>query len=233
MKNKKKIAFLASGNGGNLCFINKAITLGILKNYEIVSVICDRPCGAHNYARKHSIPSQIISINTIDQSELINSLETVSPDIIVTNIHRILNNVLVNKYQKKLLNLHYSLLPAFSGVIGMNSVTQAINYGAKFLGVTVHYVEEELDKGLPIAQISFPYDQTQNNQDTQNLIFRFGCLCLLTSLSSFGSDKLSVYSANIYSNSTLHQFTLSGGVLPQEFLQLDEFFWNSIKEEIL
>jgi len=233
MKNRKKIVFLASGNGGNLCFISKAIEYGLLQNSEIVFVICDRLCGAYTYANKNFIPSKIILIDKNDQSQLISILEKIAPDIIISNIHKILNDDLVHKYQNKLINLHYSLLPAFSGLIGMNSVTQAINYGAKFLGVTVHYVAKEVDKGPPISQIAFPYNQTKSDYDTKNLIFRLGCLCLLASLEALVTNKLNTINAQTISNLTLGECTLSGAVLSEQALKLDESFWSSIKQEVL
>ena len=68
---------------------------------------------------------------------------------------RIVSEVLLRAYEGRILNIHPSLLPAFKGA---RAVEQALEYGVKVFGVTVHYVSAELDSGKIIAQRAFEYE---------------------------------------------------------------------------
>ena len=107
-----KICFLASGNGGNLKFLYLVQRLGLIKNIEL-SVVADRECGSIDFANIRNIYSKVIKYKRDDNKELLFELENINPDIIVTNWHKIIDVEIVNKYQGKMINLHYSLLPAF------------------------------------------------------------------------------------------------------------------------
>ena len=68
---------------------------------------------------------------------------------------RIVGSVLLNAYRGRIINIHPSLLPAFRGA---RAVEQAVEYGVKVYGITIHYVDEQLDGGKIIAQRAFEYD---------------------------------------------------------------------------
>ena len=68
---------------------------------------------------------------------------------------RILGDVLLGAYGGRIINIHPSLLPAFRGA---HAIEQALEYGVKVFGVTIHYVDAELDGGRIIAQRAFPYE---------------------------------------------------------------------------
>ena len=67
---------------------------------------------------------------------------------------RIVGDVLLGAYKGRIINIHPSLLPAFRGA---NAVEQAVAYGVKVYGITIHYVDESLDGGRIIAQKAFEY----------------------------------------------------------------------------
>ena len=68
---------------------------------------------------------------------------------------RIVGDVLLGAYGGRIVNIHPSLLPAFRGA---HAIEQALEYGVKVFGVTIHYVDAELDGGRIIAQRAFPYE---------------------------------------------------------------------------
>lgn len=72
--------------------------------------------------------------------------------MIMTNIHRILSSRVVERCRGRLVNLHYSLLPMFGGLIGMDPIRRAIEAGCRFVGTTVHHVVEAVDAGPVISQ---------------------------------------------------------------------------------
>ena len=68
---------------------------------------------------------------------------------------RIVGETLLNAYEGKIINIHPSLLPSFKGA---HAVEDAVAYGVKVYGITIHYVDAVLDGGKIIAQRAFEYD---------------------------------------------------------------------------
>lgn len=176
----KKIVFLVSGRGGSLIFINEAIKTLHLP-FEIIAVIADRECNALNYAENNGIFHDIIIYNKNKTEALRSYLLNANPDFIITNIHKIIDEETVMLFKQKMINLHYSLLPSFSGFIGMKTTLAAKEKNCKFIGTTTHFVDEIVDNGEIICQNIFPTDwmEDKNNDDT---IFKSGCLNLLNAL---------------------------------------------------
>jgi len=185
-----KVVFFCSGNGGNLKFIH------LISNYlksdfssiKIIALFTDRECGAEIYAKSFGIDSYRHSFKrTISEdSELINKLNELNPDIVITNVHKIISERVLNQTKCKFINLHYSILPSFAGSIGMKPVDDAVLQGCKFLGATCHLVTKDLDLGPILAQSIFHYDKSFFTYD---LIFKSGCLALLSGIMNFSKDK--------------------------------------------
>lgn len=178
----KTIVFLCSGGGGNLRFIHRAISKRWISRWSSVVVIADRDCPAINYARREGLTNFVVDFKEFEQTELTRLTSTMEPDLIITTVHRILCNSFLEAFKGRLLNLHYSLLPSFSGSIGITSVKDAQSYGSCLIGATVHSVTEVLDGGRPRVQIALPVDRIDTNETAMDLVFRAGCFALLTSL---------------------------------------------------
>jgi phosphoribosylglycinamide formyltransferase 1 len=178
----KTLIFLCSGGGGNLRFIVHAMRQGWISRWSNVVVIADRQCAAIDFAHANELENAIIDFEDQSQKRLLDLVASYEPDLIITTVHRILGASFVAMFKGRLLNLHYSLLPAFSGVVGVKPVKQAIEYGVRFAGVTVHEVTENVDAGRPLVQAVFPLSHTEDFQVEMDLIFRIGCLALLTGL---------------------------------------------------
>ena len=84
-----KILFLASGNGGTLKFVHQAVRELNIKA-EIVTVISDRDCGAIEYAKRNDIPNKIFKPWRDKTIEIIAEIRKWTPNIVITNIHKIL-----------------------------------------------------------------------------------------------------------------------------------------------
>ena len=178
----KRIVFLCSGGGGNLRFLNAAIHKGFASGMEISGVLTDRSCGALTYAIEAGIFNKVFSYNKYNRSDLYDALKNLDSDVIITNIHKILDDAIVDDFSGRLINLHYSLLPSFGGSIGEQPVKDAIEAGCKFVGATTHYVERKVDSGKIIGQVAVPVDPNARFPETMNTVFRAGCLLLLNSL---------------------------------------------------
>jgi phosphoribosylglycinamide formyltransferase-1 len=178
----RRIAFLCSGGGGNLRFLHEATVRGWLPGAEICAVLADRECAAIDSARTAAIPARVVDFQAPGQPELLQALQESAPDLVVTTVHRILREPVVAAYRGRLLNLHYSLLPAFGGAIGARPVQSALDYGARFTGVTAHEVDETLDGGRPVVQVVIPADPGEALEGLMNVVFRCGCLALLAAV---------------------------------------------------
>ena len=174
-----KICFLASGGGGNFKFFHLAKKLQIINNFDLF-IIADRKCDSTRYAKEHNIYYKIIHYKQKENQHLLNELDSIDPDIIITNWHKIIDKEVVSKYYGKLINLHYSLLPAFSGLIGMAPIKEAYKQNCKFIGVTCHFIDEGVDSGSIISQAIVKTDVPIENAITE--VFKKGCLILYNSI---------------------------------------------------
>ena len=176
-----KIAFLCSGGGGNLRFIAEAIRLGILKA-RLVAVITDRECLANRFARENGVSTQVIDFSEPRQVTLTRLLAQSNADVVVTNVHRILVPTVVEAFEGKLINLHYSLLPAYGATIGIKPVAAALQGGVAFSGVTAHLVDVGVDTGRPLVQSAIPLQQNDTMESIIDVVFRAGCMSLLNAV---------------------------------------------------
>ena len=182
MTSRHSILFLCSGGGGNLRFIQSLVKSGNLPGFDSVSVIADRECQAVDWSSANGLKTDIVSISRENQADLIAACTLHAPSVIVTNVHKIIGSGILDAYKNRILNLHYSLLPAFGGTIGMKSLSNALSYGSKIVGATAHHVTEALDSGPPIAQVAFGLVDDLINENTKDLMFRAGCIALYTAL---------------------------------------------------
>lgn len=175
----KNILFLTSGNGGNFKFLHQAIKNNLISDIS-VSMVSDRDCGANAYAKSMDIENCIIPYTRNEPSLFQRVLKEKNPDFIVTNWHQIIDAKTVSQNRGKLINLHYSLLPAFAGLIGIEPIKKAYEQGCKFIGPTCHLVDEGVDTGEILAQGVFKADRPFKELVT--MMFRSGCLVLLNAL---------------------------------------------------
>lgn len=183
----KHIVFLASGGGGNLKFIYLAQKKDFISGFRL-SVIADRECGSIDFARENGLENYVIDYKKNNTTNLVSILEILEPDIIVTNWHKIIDEVTVQTFKGKFINLHYSLLPAFGGLIGIEPIKRAYAQGCKYIGPTCHLVDEGVDTGKILSQAIFKTDIPIN--DSIDLMFRKGCLVLLNGIQQVLTERV-------------------------------------------
>ncbi len=154
----KKIAILISGRGSNL----EAIVSAKLA-CEIAVVVSNRPDALGlKFAEKQNIPTEVVDHKNFSSREafdkaLLETLKRYEPDLIVlAGFMRILTEKFISAYPSKVVNIHPSLLPAFTG---LDTHQRAIDAGVRLHGCTVHFVTPELDHGPIIAQAAVPVIQ--------------------------------------------------------------------------
>lgn len=151
-----RIAVLASGSGTNLQAIIDKLHKNPEVDIEIAVVISDnRRAYALERARKAGIPAIFVDMKRFPSREAFDDeidriLESYGVELVVlAGYMKILQPKFVRKWRNRILNIHPALLPAFPG---MHAVRQALDYGVKVTGVTIHFVDEGVDTGPIIAQ---------------------------------------------------------------------------------
>lgn len=216
------IVFLCSGGGGNLRFIHAADRESDLADFRITGVFGDRPGPALDFAARHDIANGCARFDGSDDEEICDSIQECVPDVIVTNIHRILSPRIVETYRGRLLNLHYSLLPLFGGLVGMEPVRQAVDSGCRFIGTTVHHVVEAVDAGPIVSQTVVPVVGGEPFDALAEKVFRSGCMNLLNGIRLLDGSN-SGPGTWIMESSPSPCATQARGFEP------DEDFWNEVK----
>lgn len=153
-----RVSVLVSGSGSNLqSLIDTVHEPG--GPIEIVQVVSSRPDAlAVARAERAGIPVDVVQMKGRDREqrdrELAEVVARTSPDLVVlAGWMSILTGAFLDRFPDRVVNLHPSLLPAFPG---MHAVEQALRWGVRFTGVTVHYAEEQVDAGPPILQEPVP-----------------------------------------------------------------------------
>ena len=147
----KRLVVLASGRGSNFKSILDHVEAGDI-NGEIVAVISDNhDAKALDIAREHEIEAIYGNAKSDEYTNwLIGTVKTYAPDyILLAGYMRIVQPEFVAAFRDKIINIHPALLPSFKGLHGQR---QALEYGVKIAGCTVHYVDEGMDTGKIIAQ---------------------------------------------------------------------------------
>ena len=156
-----KIAVLVSGGGTNLEAILKAIEQGDIPDTKIVGVISNnKGVYALERAKNHGVDAFVISPKDYDDrsdfhNALLDKLDELKPDLIVLAGCLIkIPDEMIQKYRRRIINIHPALIPAFSGpgFYGLHVHEAALDRGVKLTGATVHFVDEVVDGGEIIAQ---------------------------------------------------------------------------------
>lgn len=157
----RRLAVFASGTGTNFEAIVAACWQGILAA-EVALLVCDRP-GAKVLERAVALGIDTFVFNPKEyaakadfEREIVRRMDGAGVELVcLAGYMRIIGDVLLEAYRGRIINVHPSLLPAFRGA---RAIEQALAYGVKVFGVTIHYVDATLDGGRIIAQRAFEYD---------------------------------------------------------------------------
>jgi phosphoribosylglycinamide formyltransferase 1 len=163
----KRLGILLSGRGSNFIAIANAIRDGRLQGCEIAVVLSNIPdAGGLDAAREMGLPALAIPSGGRNRAEhdadMVSALRQHGVDLVcLAGYMRIISGVFVNAFPNRILNVHPALLPAFPG---LDAQTQALEYGAKVAGCTVHFVDEAVDHGPIILQRVVPVEDDDTPQ---------------------------------------------------------------------
>jgi phosphoribosylglycinamide formyltransferase 1 len=157
---KYKIGILGSGKGSNMVAIAEACQAGA--PMEIALVLSDNPkAGILDKARQLGLPADYIPpgkyrtrLEEEAETRFVQRLQAAAVDLVVlAGFMRILKGDFLRAFERKVINIHPSLLPSFPGLDAWN---QALEYGVKVTGCTVHLVDQGIDSGPILAQETAP-----------------------------------------------------------------------------
>jgi phosphoribosylglycinamide formyltransferase, formyltetrahydrofolate-dependent len=149
-----RIAVLVSGSGSNMEALADACAANEVPG-EIVMVASDRKCLALEIAGDRGILTQLVEFSAFGSRDewshaLRDAVVACEPDLVVSaGFMRILSPAFVDAFEGRLINLHPSLLPSFAGAHG---VRDALEFGVKVTGTTVHLVDHQVDHGPILLQ---------------------------------------------------------------------------------
>jgi phosphoribosylglycinamide formyltransferase-1 len=150
-----RIGVLLSGRGSNFVALADSIDAARIPNAEIALVLSNRE-GAPGIdrAKERGLPTRVIPSKGLEREaydrQVVAALQESKVDLIcLAGYMRLLSPYFVAAFPNRILNIHPSLLPSFPG---LESQRQALEYGVKFAGCTVHFVDENLDAGPIVLQ---------------------------------------------------------------------------------
>src|SRR6267154_568384 len=155
----KRIGVLLSGRGSNFEALADSVAVGRIPEAEIALVVSNREGAAGiDRARARGLATRVIPSKGLEREpydrQVVAALHEANVDLIcLAGYMRLLSPFFVTAFPQRILNIHPSLLPSFPG---LESQKQALEYGVKFAGCTVHFVDENLDAGPIILQAVVP-----------------------------------------------------------------------------
>ncbi|MGI5822861.1 MAG: phosphoribosylglycinamide formyltransferase [Dethiobacteria bacterium] len=200
-----RLAVLASGFGSNLQAIIDAVDSGKIAGRVEVVISDQEDAYALERARRHGIGAVYINPRHFSgreayDGEVLALLKEKNIDLVVlAGYMRLLSPVLVGGFKGKIMNIHPSLLPSFPGLEG---VQQALDYGVKVSGCTVHFVDEGLDTGPVILQEAVPVYGQDTVDSLQERIHRVEHRLYPRAIQLFIEGKLEIEGRRCFQNET-------------------------------
>ena len=173
MKNYTKLVVFISGGGSNFISIHQSIIRKeILGSIELV-VSNKAECRGIMYAKEHNLPTKIINETMYDKYEkyeldLLKILNNTQVDLILlAGYLKKVPKLIIKQYEKKILNIHPSLLPKFGGkgYFGMNVHKEVIKSKEEFSGASIHFVSDKYDEGPIVFQKKIKIQPNQTPED--------------------------------------------------------------------
>jgi phosphoribosylglycinamide formyltransferase-1 len=189
----KRIAVIASGRGSNFQAVIDAVKAGAVPA-TCVALITDNPKAyAIKRAEQAQVPVIIVDYAAYSSRQeyelaLLRAMQRVNPDLFVlAGYMRIVGKEIVQAFSGRMINIHPALLPSFTG---LHAQRQAVAYGVKVSGCTVHFVDESLDGGPVIVQQAVPVMEGDDEDTLAERTLAHEHECLPYAIRLFCEDRL-------------------------------------------
>lgn len=189
----KKIVILISGNGSNM----QAVVNARIPNAEIAAVISNRADAAGlAWAQAHGLATHVVdhqqhADRAAFDAELMRIIDSYAPDLVLlAGFMRVLTADFCRHYAGRLMNIHPSLLPAFTG---LHTHQRAIDSGCRVAGCTVHFVTPELDCGPIITQAVVPILDNDTAEQLAHRVLHVEHQVLPKAVAAFINNRLAIH----------------------------------------
>jgi phosphoribosylglycinamide formyltransferase-1 len=198
----KRIAVFLSGRGSNFRSIHREVERGTISG-KIVTVVSDNShAGGLVYAEEMGLEHRVFEWErkTTTRAEyfqgIIEYLNALSIDLIVlAGFMLVLSENIIRAYRNRIINIHPALLPSFPGV---EAQRQAFEYGVKYSGCTVHFIDEGVDTGPIIGQHVVPVHDDDDAHSLAERILEQEHLLYPEVVKLFCDDRLVVKGRRVY-----------------------------------
>jgi phosphoribosylglycinamide formyltransferase-1 len=197
----KKIAVLLSGRGSNFISIKKAVDEGSINGVIAVVVSNKADAKGLEFAREQGLETVFLDPKAFEEresydKELVCLLRDKEVDLVcLAGFMRIISPCVVEAFRNSIMNIHPSLLPSFKG---LDAQQQALEYGVRFAGCTVHFVDEKMDHGSIILQAVVPVEQADTDADLSARILEQEHKIYPEAVRLFCADKLRVEGRKVF-----------------------------------
>ncbi len=210
-----RVAILVSGRGSNMDALIRARFEGRLPQAELVLVISNKnDAPALEKARSSGIKTAFVDPSPFRgnregyDAEVLKVLQSECIEFIVlAGYMRIVSPVLINAYHNRIINIHPALLPAFPG---LHSQKQALDYGVKVTGCTVHFVDGGTDTGPIILQAVVPVLSNDTDEELSARILKYEHRLLPRALGLATRGRLRVMGRRVYVDDEIPESDIHG-----------------------
>ena len=191
----KRIAVLASGRGSNFQAILDALARGEINGKCVALITDNKDASAIERAKCAGVPTIVVNFRDYPtqadfETDLLAAMNSVNADLFVcAGYMRIIGTEIIRAFAGKMINIHPALLPAFPGLHGQR---QALEYGVKIAGCTVHFVDEGLDSGTIILQKAVPVLDDDDEEALDERILEQEHVAFPEAVALFCADRLVV-----------------------------------------
>jgi phosphoribosylglycinamide formyltransferase-1 len=199
MKNRINLAVLISGRGSNLKSIIESIRSRYLDNVALKVVVANKEAPGLKFAQDFGVNTFVvpriiygkkITLKEHD-SQVMEILEKYNIDLVcLAGYLQVLQSKLISRYRNRVMNIHPALLPAFGGTI--HAQRDALEYGAKISGCTVHFADTGIDTGPIIIQAAVPVKEDDTEESLSKRILKFEHKIYPKAIKMFAEGRLKV-----------------------------------------
>lgn len=197
-----RLAVFASGSGSNFEAIVEATRDGRLPGAEVDLLVCDKPDAYVNKRAEYFgiptftfVPKEYPDKESFETEIVRQLVEKDVSFIVLAGYMRLIGSVLLREFGGRMINLHPSLLPAF---VGKDAIGQAIDYGVKVTGVTVHFVDDGLDTGPIIAQLPVQVESDDTRDSLAKRIHQVEHQLLVATLRDICAGRISLEGRKVH-----------------------------------
>ncbi|HJJ31239.1 MAG TPA: phosphoribosylglycinamide formyltransferase [Methanocorpusculum sp.] len=197
----KKIAVLASGRGSNFQAVLENIASGKINGICVALITDNKDAFAVTRAEQARVPVIIHHYKDYPdkaayEADLLSSMKKTGADLFIcAGYMRIIGKEIAEEFAGKMINIHPALLPAFPG---LHSQKQALDYGVKVAGCTVHFVDAGLDSGPIIVQKTVPVLDGDTEDILSDRILEQEHIAFSEAIALFCDDRLKIEGRHVF-----------------------------------